>query len=175
LDQTVKSGAFEIQRKGDWIVIAGEKGVKAGCSLTFDVCAVKVNGFYHGKVMGLWGKFNQEEFDDMSTPEGNIVTDVQDLAKSWKIENQCRENPVASVSVISSEASAKCTEAFDNKSSSLRPCYGVVPPKDYQTICEKLSAVQGYSVKNAVCTASEGYAKACQLQYAPVELSERCV
>jgi hypothetical protein len=72
-DSPVDAGSFHVERKGDWVVVSGKQGVKLGCASSLDVCAVKVNGFYHGKVMGLLGKFNQEEFDDMSTPEGEVI------------------------------------------------------------------------------------------------------
>jgi len=73
LDSPVQAGTFAVERKGDWIVVSGSQGVKVGCSATQDVCAFKVNGYYHGKVLGLLGKFNLEQFDDMSTPTGEVL------------------------------------------------------------------------------------------------------
>jgi hypothetical protein len=54
-------------------VIKGSKGVALGCSSAYDVCVLKVDGYYHGKVLGLFGKFNHETYDDMTTPNGEVL------------------------------------------------------------------------------------------------------
>lgn len=169
----VEAGSFKVVRKGEFVIVKGEKGISVGCAASQDVCAVKVDGFYHGKVLGLLGKFNQEQFDDMSTPEGQIVETPNELAESWKVESQCKEEHLSEVVVVSNEARTKCAKTFGS-SSSLRPGYGVVDTKDYQQICESLSGRRGYNPDRAVCTASLAYVKACYMQHISVETVEEC-
>lgn len=169
----VEAGSFKVLRKGDWVIVKGEKGVSIGCASSQDVCAVKLDGFYHGKVLGLLGKFNQEKFDDMSTPQGQIVETPNELAESWKIENQCKEQHLSELVVVSNEAKTKCAKAFGS-SSSLRPSYGVIDTKDYQNICESLSGRRGYDSDRAVCTASLAYVKASYMQSIYIDTVEEC-
>lgn len=83
--QQPKTEHFKVEYRNNWIIVTGDKGVKVGCSSLHDVCAVKVNGFYHGKVLGLLGKFNQEKFDDLTTAEGQVFL--------IKIQYVFKENP----------------------------------------------------------------------------------
>lgn len=152
---------FKVERSRDWIVVTGtKKGVKVGCSTLHDVCAVKVSGFYHGKVLGLLGKFNQEKFDDLTTPDGkvgrtklthwarnqfcyNFLTNASflnwqisentnEFTESWKLNSGCRERPVISLPVITSEASQRCSDAFESRASTLR--YVIVTQIDNHSI-----------------------------------------
>jgi len=68
----LRSGNFRLDLWNGWVVARGDNGIGIGCSLSQDVCAVKLNGYYHGKVMGLLGKYNQESFDDFSSPDGQV-------------------------------------------------------------------------------------------------------
>lgn len=175
IDSPVTAGPFTVEKKGDWVIVTGDQGVKVGCSSALDVCAAKVDGFYHGKVRGLLGEFNLEAFDDLSTPEGVITPNVFDLAQSWKIENECREQNIPVLHVIPDTVRSRCAAAFSSQSSSLSSCYDTVDPKEFQSICENLSVSAGFNEDNkGLCTASLGYAKACKMAYAPVDTVQEC-
>ncbi|CAL8089591.1 unnamed protein product [Orchesella dallaii] len=175
IDTPKEAGSFLIERIGDWIVVRGDSGAVVGCSVTQDVCAVKIDGFYHGKVLGLLGTLNQERFDDLRKPNGDISPSVGEFVSSWKLNKQCQE-PMIMTTMIYATATAqeKCGDILDSRRSSLRPCYGVVDPTPFRSVCEKLSQHAGYTEEQAVCTAAIGYSKACFMSYATVDPTPAC-
>ncbi|ODN00146.1 Apolipophorin, partial [Orchesella cincta] len=175
IDGPKEAGSFLIERLGDWIVVRGDKGAVVGCSVTQDVCAVKVDGFYHGKVLGLLGTLNQERFDDLRKPNGDISLSVGEFVSSWKLNKQCQEPMIITTMIhATSSAQEKCSAILDSRRSSLRPCYGVVDPTPFRNVCEKLSQHSGYTEEQAVCTAAIGYSKACYMSYATVDPAPAC-
>jgi len=175
IDHPKEAGSLLIERLGDWHIIRSNKGVVIGCSVREDVCALKVDGFYHGKVLGLLGTMNLEKYDDLRQPNGEITHNVGQFVASWKLDKTCNEPLIMTTMIQSTQAAeTKCREALDSRRSSLRPCYGVVDPTPYRNVCEKLSNVPGYTDEKAVCTASIGYAKACYLSYASVDSAPHC-
>lgn len=62
-----------IERIGSWVIVRSKKGAVVGCSSAEDVCAVRFDGFYHGKVLGLLGTMNLEKYDDLRKPNGEVV------------------------------------------------------------------------------------------------------
>jgi len=103
-----------------------------------------------------------------------IEENVEQFLQSWKLQPQCSERPVITLPFIPGDASEKCSEMFEGKSSSLRPCFGVIPPQDYQHVCETLSSKPGFDVKKAVCTSADAYAAACRSSCVNVKLPESC-
>jgi len=66
-------GAFVIYQDGSYVMIEGDMGITLGCTTSFNLCAVQVSGFYHGKLQGLFGKYNNEPSDDYTLPTGQVT------------------------------------------------------------------------------------------------------
>lgn len=65
------AGDLKVEKFNDWITARG-RGFSVSCSTIHDLCTVKVSGFYQGKTNGLLGTLNNENFDDMSSLDGNV-------------------------------------------------------------------------------------------------------
>lgn len=46
---------------------------------------VKVKENYKGALCGLCGTYNDNHHDDLMTPDGNIVTNVNEFGNSWRV------------------------------------------------------------------------------------------
>jgi len=67
------AGDLKVEKVKDWITGRG-RGFSVACSTVQDVCAVKISGFYQGKTNGLLGTYNNEIFDDINSPNGEVGT-----------------------------------------------------------------------------------------------------
>lgn len=53
--------------------IKSDYGVHVVCSYKLPlICTVRVSGFYHGKLRGLLGDGNNEQYDDYTLPSGKV-------------------------------------------------------------------------------------------------------
>ena len=48
-----------------------------------------------GKTCGLCGNFNDDQSDDFTTPEGDVVVNTQDFGDSWKTDNNCPDTKIS--------------------------------------------------------------------------------
>jgi len=74
-------GAFVAFRDAEFVVIEGDMGITIGCIGSFDLCAVQVSGFYHGKLLGVLGKYNNEPNDDLTLPNGQVIREFKRNSK----------------------------------------------------------------------------------------------
>ena len=58
--------------KGYVTVKSNNGAIEVTCAKKQDVCVFAIDGYYHGKTMGLLGTNNNEKQDDFSAPKGNV-------------------------------------------------------------------------------------------------------
>lgn len=76
-------------RDYETITLLSTAGVLVECTPDLIGCVVRVSGFYHGQVRGLLGNGNHELFDDLTIPNGKIVTAESQFANSYKLTPSC--------------------------------------------------------------------------------------
>ncbi|KAH6941668.1 hypothetical protein HPB50_022254 [Hyalomma asiaticum] len=66
----LEGGEVIARRVDDIITVEDEKTLRVSCHLYYDVCTVKINGWYFGNTAGLLGTYNNERGDDLMKPKG---------------------------------------------------------------------------------------------------------
>jgi hypothetical protein len=160
----------------DYVAVSTKNGaLSIQCAKTNDVCLFALNGFYHGRSMGLLGTNNNEESDDFSSPKGDVLEQSHEFVATWKLDRQCKEKVIPPrPAVASRNAREQCSNAFEDKYSSLRSCYGLVDPTSFKSVCEALSSEKGYDAKKAVCSSALAYAETCGTSLIRVDIPSFC-
>jgi len=143
--------------------VKSDDGVKVACSSKADVCIVALNGFYYGKVDGLLGTNNHEQYDDLDKPDGHKASTASELADSWKVDKSCSAQP-SQVEYIEEPKDGdllpdECNDLFVKWTSSLRPCFSVLNRRPYAAICKKQHE-SGHDVHSSAVA----YAAACKVK-----------
>ena len=112
------------------IQIQNTNGIAITCDIAHDICNVDVSGWYYGKTAGLFGTYNYEKKDDLTTAEGEMARHVDDFTRSWKVGRRCSGSSSDTLQECNTdpdeEVNALCTGHFLDEMSSLTKCLGVV-------------------------------------------------
>lgn len=87
---------------------------------------IGISGWYFGKVAGLLGTYNNEQYDDMVLNNGQLTSDIEQFMTSWEVSRRCRadRNLATDIPVTeSAQGYAECAALFKNNDSPVRPCY----------------------------------------------------
>ncbi len=78
------AGAFGVSQEYGWVIVSGDMGVQVGCThfrnwgAPDHLCAIQLSGFYHGKVQGVLGVFDNELKNEYRLPSDQV-------SWSWKM------------------------------------------------------------------------------------------
>jgi len=145
------------------VAVKSDDGVKVACSAKADVCIVALNGFYYGKVDGLLGTNNHEQYDDLDKPDGHKASNAAELANSWKLDKSCSAQPTE-VEFLDEPKDGdqlpdECNDYFVKWTSSLRPCFSLLNRRPYAAICKKQ-----HDAGHDVHSSAVAYAAACKVK-----------
>jgi len=88
-------GAFRLREESGWFIVSGDMGVTVGCTINIPwnygthLCAIQLSGFYHGKVQGVLGQYDNELKDEYKLPTGQVTENSGVFLKSWKLNKAC--------------------------------------------------------------------------------------
>lgn len=155
-------------REYEMINLVSLSGITVTCLPDLEGCGISISGFYHGQVKGLLGNGNNEPYDDLTIPNGKIVTKDADFGNAYKIGN-CQ--PVNVPKHDNVPASKSCDKLFSWESS-LRLCYPFVNTENFKAACAQ-GAVS--KVKNIELLIARAYVAACWEHSIPVSVpSDLC-
>lgn len=156
------------------VTILTRYGAHITCTLDLTVCSVTVNGYYHGRLRGILGNANAEEFDDFTVRDGKITDSSATFCNSFKAETSCADTPQDDHS--KHQGSDVCAEHFAGGSSTLRHCFYFIRPDKYREACEHAVAHADTVVakQELACTIARAYTLACRAEHIPVTVSEAC-
>lgn len=140
------------------------------CNLKFNLCTLELSGWYYGKIAGLLGTMNNEQFDDTLGSNKLFLKDTGSFAHSWSVDENCAdtENHASRVQQQDNAVSTFCDELFVNKSSEFGICFGVVDPTAYVDMClNSLTEAQ-------VCTVAMSYMQMCMFRDTYLRIPDRC-
>lgn len=143
------------------IYLVSSAGITVSCLPDLDGCSIAISGFYHGQLKGLLGNGNNEPYDDLTIPNGKIVTKEAEFGNSYKIGN-CQPVNVPKHDNIPEHAN--CKKLFDWESS-LRLCYPFVNTENFKAACSQGKASK---VKNTELLIAKAYVAACWEHSIPV-------
>lgn len=171
-----------IYRYDDILNIESDKGFTVKCNLQFDICSLELEGWYFGKTAGLLGTMNNEKFDDTVTSQGRFSSSEDEFVKSWAL-NGCQSTPKyeppksLDLNIVNT-----CDNLFRNKVSYFAPCFPVVDPLPFYTMCLDLLEnsftnfipTENPSPKGA-CTAALAYIEVCNMEKTPLRIPDLCI
>lgn len=95
---------------------------------------VSVSGWYHGRLGGLLGNFDNEPFNDLTGSDGKRTDDLLSFTNSWKLGN-CRHTNLASGGDVPKSPHPECERLFGSPRSPFKRCYTYVNPAPFLEIC----------------------------------------
>lgn len=180
--QPTKSGDFLITRELNVVTVVSKKGFKVQCNLEFDVCLIELSGWYFGKVAGVLGTMNNEQFDDLTTSDNYIVDDKNTFIESWMTKEcvNAEINPLVNVTNFYEGLHRNCEMFFKQKTSYFTSCFTVVDPQSFYDLCLQLGSLPRYqisfkSAEIAACTSAIAYIEACAIQSVPLRIPDSCI
>lgn len=135
--------------------VKSDYGVRVTCTRKAPmVCAVRVSGFYHGRLRGLLGDANNEPYDDFTLPSGKITESGSDFGNAYKLKGNCP----AATAVEHKDRAPVCTDYFIGQNSPLKSCFKYVNPSQYRDACDHaVAADPAYGA----CLIASAYHYAC--------------
>lgn len=125
----IKHHKLSVIRDGNLIQVNTGHGLVISGNLANQHIAFVLSGWYFGKVGGMLGSYDNEQYDDMIDRDGQVTKDVNVMAQTWEVGNRCR-NPASIISEVKIEEGKKgfrkCSNLFVDSDSTLRPCFRVV-------------------------------------------------
>ncbi|KAK9498025.1 hypothetical protein O3M35_003911 [Rhynocoris fuscipes] len=154
------------------ITVRSSKGFFLRCNFKFNVCTLRLSGWYFGKVAGLLGTMDNEPTTDFTTSNNNIVKNVDLFTKSWALESCTKSKNHQKYNKIDNKKDEECKKLFSSKNSSFVQCFTFVDPQPYYSMC-LTSAESSYG--DFICTAAYAYIQACGYNYIPIKIPTYCV
>lgn len=151
-------------------------GARVQCSIDLRVCSVTVNGFYHGKLRGLFGAANSEPSHDLKTLDGKTALDSAALGKAFALGTNCPAGNPHDASVHTASA-PKCVKYFADDTSKLFFGFLFIRPHKYREACEHAvaEATTPADKDAAACVVARGYVLAARTQHIWVDLPDECI
>lgn len=120
------SRKLSLERVGNWIKLDTGRGLLITGDLPSNVFALEVSGWYFGKLAGILGTFNNEQYDELTAADNKITKNEDNFYNSWEVSKKCRPNGNNALAIIQNETEAKyikCSEVLKSSDSVLRPCF----------------------------------------------------
>ncbi|XP_072266261.1 IgGFc-binding protein-like [Pyxicephalus adspersus] len=156
---------LNIAQSGQYVKVSTDFGLEVQFNGDHELF-IRVKENYKGALCGLCGTYNDNRHDDFMTPEGNIVTNVNEFGNSWRVPDggwPCDSTPppppVCSPS-LQEEANNKCWVLKDSNGP-FKACHPFLRPHQYFESCVFDQCVTGGN-DDLLCGVLESYAKACE-------------
>ncbi|KAM3931812.1 zonadhesin-like [Leptodactylus fuscus] len=154
-----------ITQKGQYVTVSTNFGLELQFNGDHELF-VRVKEYYKGALCGLCGTYNDNRLDDFTTPDGSIVTNVNDFGNSWRVPDDgwpCDSTPPPPPVCppnIQQEAERKCWVIKQNEGP-FKPCHAYIRPHQYYESCVFDQCVTGGN-DDLICSVLQSYATACE-------------
>jgi hypothetical protein len=130
-------GKIALERRANSVYVSSSEGFSLECSSYQQQCKFHLDGWYTGKVAGLFGTYNNEPLDDLIGPDWSSIVSVEDFVSQWMVEaTPCELQTQDEVSEEESPSyESMCELFFSSQSSPFYPCFHVVDPKAFYDMC----------------------------------------
>lgn len=163
------SHKLSLERVGNWIKLDTGRGLIITGDLPSNVFTIEVSGWYFGKLAGILGTYNNEQYDELTTGDNKIVKNEDSFYNSWEVSKKCRPNGNNAVDIIQDESDVKyikCAKVLKSTDSVLRPCFRQVNPDKAFEMCLN---------RDDMCAASRFYLHQCRQQGVYLPPPKECV
>lgn len=169
-----------ITRFDDVITLSNANGLTVRCNFFRDVCTVDMSGWYFAKTGGLFGVYDNEPKLDLQKPDGDLTKSIDDFAHSWSVgSGRCTAgNYAAKKDSYDMEAKTVCEDIFTSDYSPLRPCFKIVPTKQFFEMClvdaTNRDKYAPQPIDEAICTSTYAYKQRCLAEEVEVRMPSSC-
>ncbi|RUS82211.1 hypothetical protein EGW08_010025 [Elysia chlorotica] len=146
------SDKVKVVREGDFVRVQYIHGLEVLCNPKLDLYKVTVSGWYHGRLAGLLGHYDNEQHSDLS-----LLETASDFEVNKK---RCTTSNIAAKPQPEADKQGICLRVFSSTNSKFSPCFKQVDPSGFRQLCE--TYVGKMSVEEAARLASEQYRFVCQ-------------
>lgn len=178
------SGDFLITRELNVVTVTSRLGFKVQCNLEFDVCHFEMSGWYFGKIAGVLGTMNNENFDDLTTSDNEIIENKEKFIESWITKGSRHESNTTTTTIEGEfhEGLLRNCDTFfkQQKTSYFTNCFLTVNPHPFYEMCIQLGNLPRYqtsskTMEQASCTSAIAYIDACAGQNIPLRIPDTCI
>ncbi|CAG9816912.1 unnamed protein product [Phaedon cochleariae] len=167
-------GETYLFREAGLFKVESTLGFVLECNMKFHTCTFEMSGWYYGKTAGLWGTYNNEPSDDLSTLDNHraINSSLEIFGNSWALEKSCkssstkRDEPKVS---NPPRIAAMCEEFFTSKVSQLSTCFPRIAKDHFLSMC-----LDSRSEEEA-CMSAVSYINLCSYANTPLRIPDTCV
>ncbi|XP_029653134.1 uncharacterized protein LOC115226286 [Octopus sinensis] len=159
-----------IYREGDTYILQNKRGYKIRFNPRIELVTLEVSGWFFGRVRGLFGSYNNEQFDDMVPNNMQHKSSLEELVSSWTEERGCRYRDVATPHKV--KGHFLCSDIFLDSVSPFRHCFKQVSPEPFYNMCAL--EVDEWSLVTTICDVSMYYIDQCSYKNVPVTLPKMC-
>merc|ERR1719334_369593 len=152
-----------------------EFGLKLTCENEYNTCSLYMNGWFHGKTAGLFGTYDNEGYNDITTVEGLLAGSIEMFADSWKVGDACvsRNTAHTQQSTLDEAGYEACAKYFEKSTSPLRPCFSQVNTSAFMGMC--LTDVSRGEIDNVVCNIAAHFIDQCAQNGVYLPTPSECV
>ncbi|KAM8953099.1 IgGFc-binding protein-like [Pelodytes ibericus] len=160
-----KVNEIDIKQSGHYVIVTTNFGLELQFNGDHELF-VRVKEYYKDTLCGLCGTYNDNKNDDFMTPDGNVVSDVNDFGNSWRVEDDewiCESTPPPPVTcppLLQEEAEAQCT-IIKLENGPFAPCHSFIPPEQYFESCVYDHCASDGN-HDLFCDSLESYAASCE-------------
>lgn len=177
------NGDFLVTRELDVVTVTSKRGLKVQCNLEFDVCRIELSGWYFGKIAGVLGTMNNENFDDLTTADNEITENKKSFLASWITEGNREykdEKTIQTIGEFNDALALSCDAYFRQKTSYFTNCFLSVDPQPFYDMCIQLGTLPRYqatskTMEQAACTSAIAYIDACAGSNIPLRIPDTCI
>ncbi|XP_041419720.1 IgGFc-binding protein-like [Xenopus laevis] len=161
----VTVSGISIVQNGQYVKVTADFGLELEFNGDHELF-VKVKENYKGTLCGLCGTYNENRNDDFMTPNGTVVSDVNEFGSSWRVPDDnwiCDDTPPSPPTCsppLLQEAQNRCwiLKQIDGP---FRSCYSYIQPHGYFESCVFDQCVTGGS-NEQLCNVLASYAAICE-------------
>ena len=127
---------LSVERMGNWIKLDTGRGLVITGDAVNNHYLIEVSGWYFGKLAGLLGTYNNEQYDELTAADARLKTDMNEFSKSWEISKVCRPKGNQATPIVKDQSKPKykkCATLFEINSSDFRACFKQVIIGTYYT------------------------------------------
>ena len=115
------SDKVKVMREGDFVRVQYNLGLEVLCNPKLDLYKVTASGWYHGRLAGLLGHYDNELHNDLMLPE--TTEDFEVNKKTCKPNGNMALKPRPQ-----EDKEGICLSLFNSSNAKFRPCFKQVCP-----------------------------------------------
>ncbi|XP_037131472.1 uncharacterized protein LOC119136818 isoform X1 [Syngnathus acus] len=159
-------GGVTVHRGSHIVEVSNHNGVSVLCDLRIELCSLTLDGWSHGTSTGALGTNDNEAGNDSPLRDGSQAENMKEFFYNWQMNSECAR-PTANMEFVATSA-VTCDFLFSSPDSPLSPCFRVVDPGQFSSVCESSSST-------APCRLASAFVHLCQRNYVPLEVPVQCV